>query len=527
MKKNNIYIIALIAFLIVASSALWFMNDTRKEKAMIKEILPSAGKIKPIDGALGNPIIQENFPAIEKIYAIDDKPAAFIASGTGYEGTIKVLIVMDNSEEKIAGIRVLEQGDTPLYADSIKESWFADKFKGLGLSEYLNRVVLDPQKPTDIVQVTGASLSSQAVINNVNSALGAWNYFNANIKMNPVDNFISQEMWEKDENSFMICWPENNSIRITIEDLAQYPQVTRETILHKTTGIKIDTKATGPLLTDILKKNGIDINAYEGIGITGRDNYYAMISKEIIENRDIILGTMIDDKELPREEKPVRIVIPEEMGPYWVKSVNKIELYTHISPKDIQNVHIFGALTKDIEPYYYEYYGSKDKSFLVGKILSKFDFVDPNGFFTMAGSDGLVKNETINMVRDRYYIKVEGDNAPMNIGPGFKLGMNVKEISHFSTTLDSVTFPDIMMKVIGEENTPYGKAMKLKDALEEAGMIIDVADELSIVDMKGKEYTISKSQLDSAYLIPTEHGADAVLGSTTVKDVHKIIKIHK
>lgn len=527
MKKNNIYIIALIAFLIVASSALWFMNDTRKEKAMIKEILPSAGKIKPIDGALGNPIIQENFPAIEKIYAIDDKPAAFVASGTGYEGTIKVLIVMDNSEEKIAGIRVLEQGDTPLYADSIKESWFTDKFKGLGLSEYLNRVVLDPQKPTDIVQVTGASLSSQAVINNVNSALGAWNYFNANIKMNPVDNFISQEMWEKDENSFMICWPENNSIRITIEDLAQYPQVTRETILHKTTGIKIDTKATGPLLTDILKKNGIDINAYEGIGITGRDNYYAMISKEIIENRDIILGTMIDDKELPIEEKPVRIVIPEEMGPYWVKSVNKIELYTHISPKDIQNVHIFGALTKDIEPYYYEYYGSKDKSFLVGKILSKFDFVDPNGFFTMAGSDGLVKNETINMVRDRYYIKVEGDNAPMNIGPGFKLGMNVKEISHFSTTLDAVIFPDIMMKVIGEENTPYGEAMKLKDALEEAGMIIDVADELSIVDMKGKEYTISKSQLDSAYLIPTEHGADAVLGSTTVKDVHKIIKIHK
>lgn len=527
MKKNNVYIIALVVFLIVASSALWFMNDTRKEKAMIKEILPSAERIKPIDGALGNPFIQENFPAIEKIYSIDDKPAAFIASGTGYEGTIKVLIVMHNREEKIAGIRVLEQGDTPLYADSIKESWFTDKFKGLGLSEYLNRVILDPQKPTDIVQVTGASLSSQAVINNVNSALGAWNYFYANIKMNPVENFISQEMWQKDENSFMISWPENNSIRITIEDLAQYPQVTTETILHKTTGIKIDTKATGPLLKDILKKNGIDINVYEGIGITGRDNYYAMISKDIIENRDIILGTIIDDKELPREEKPVRIVIPEEMGPYWVKSVNKIELYTQISPKNIQNVHIFGALTKDIEPYYYEYYGSKDKSFLVGKILSKFDFVDPNGFFTMAGSDGLVKNETINMVRDRYYIKVEGENSPMNIGPGFKLGMNVKEMSHFSTTIDAVIFPNIMMKVIGEENTSSGKAMKLKEALEEAGMVIDNEDELSIVDMNGKEYPISKSELGNAYLMPAEHGADAILGKITVKDVQKIIKIQK
>ena len=72
---------------------------------------------------------------------------------------------------------------------------------------------------------------------------------------------------------------------------------------------------------------------------------------------------------------------------------------------------MFNPLTEDIEPYYYEYYGSKDKAFEVGKILRKFDEVDEKGFFTMAATDGLEKNETISLVRQRYFIKVEGDNA--------------------------------------------------------------------------------------------------------------------
>lgn len=527
MKKNKIYIITLLIFLVVVSAALWIMNDTQKEKAIIKEILPGADKITEMKEAPEDPFIQENFPAIEKVYNIDGLPSAFITSGTGYTGTIKTLVVIDNEQKKTSGIRILEQGDTPDYADPITEGWFTDRFKGLELLEYLNLVVLDPEKSTDIVQVTGASVSSQAVLNNVNSAIGAWNYLTAGVKKDPVENAISQEMWEKDENSFLISWPGNDPIRINIEDLKDYPQITTETILQKTTGVKIDITASGPLLKDVLKKNGIDINAYEAIGITGRDNYYAMISKDIIQNRDIILGTVFDGKEISREEKPIRIVVPDEMGVYWVKMVNNIDLYTHISPKNIGNVHIFDALTRDIEPYYYEYYGSKDKSFLVGKILSKFSFVDPNGFFTMAGSDGLIKNETINMVRDRYYIKTEGDNAPMNISPAFKLGMNVKEMSYFSTTTDSVIFPEIMMKVLGEENIKEDKAMKLKEALEEAGMVLESGDELTITDVNGKENSIDKNELESSYLIPLAGSTNAIIGSTTIKDVQRITKIRK
>lgn len=143
----------------------------------------------------------------------------------------------------------------------------------------------------------------------------------------------------------------------------------------------------------------------------------------------------------------------------------------------------------------------------------------------MAGSDGLIKNETISMVRDRYYIKTEGQNAPMNIGPAFKLGMNVKEMSHFSTTTDAVIFPGVMMKVIDEETIPQGKAMRLRAALEEAGMVLESGDKLVLTDMNGKEYRMSSSEAENAYLLPSGNKADVISGDMTIKDMLRISKI--
>jgi hypothetical protein len=88
----------------------------------------------------------------------------------------------------------------------------------------------------------------------------------------------------------------------------------------------------------------------------------------------------------------------------------------------------------------------------------------------MASVDGLIKNETVSMVRDRYYIKVEGDNAPMNIAPTFKLGMNVKFMSHFSTTTDAVIFPEQMKNICRTEMIDGKEYMKLEDVLINAGL---------------------------------------------------------
>ena len=257
----------------------------------------------------------------------------------------------------------------------------------------------------------------------------------------------------------------------------------------------------GPTLRNVLEKEGIDLGNYEGIGITGRDGYYTMIDKDKLDVNDIILTWEVDGKGLNDKEKPIRISIPLELGPYWVKMVTKIDLYDEISPKDIDKVHMFNALTKDIEPYYYEYYGSKDKSIEVGKILNKFDEVDKKGFFTMGATDGLIKNETISMVRQRYYLKIEGENTPMNISPSFKRGMNVKDMTHFSTTKDAVIFPDKIKDVVRTKNSNNREMLLLEDVLLTAGMRWTEDSEFIAVATDDSKVELSLKQLLNCYIV--------------------------
>jgi hypothetical protein len=184
--------------------------------------------------------------------------------------------------------------------------------------------------------------------------------------------------------------------------------------------------------------------------------------------------------------------------------VSVIDLYDEITPKDIEKVHMFDPLTKDIEPYYYEYYGSKDKSIEVGKILAKFDLVDEKGFFTMVATDGLMKNETISLVRQRYFIKSEGENAPMNIAPNFRLGMNVKHMTHFSTTKDAVVFPEKMKEVVRTKNIGELEGLLVEDLLLTAGMRWDDNPKFTAVSEEGNTYDLTLEEIQNSYIVKTD-----------------------
>ncbi|MEG1584357.1 MAG: molybdopterin-dependent oxidoreductase, partial [Anaerovorax sp.] len=353
-------------------------------------------------------------------------------------------------------------------------------------------------KPEEIIQVTGATITSQAVVNGVNAAIGVMQYLDNGVKMGKVGQTVPKELWNMDDNSFAINW-EGGSVRLTMEDMKKYPQVTVDAVLKKTTGTKSKIKIQGPELSQVLKEEGVDLKDYAGIGITGRDGYYTMVDEDKLSG-SILLGWKFNDEEIRKDEKPIRVCLPDEMGPYWVKLVTTIDLYKEISPKNITKVHMFDALTRDIEPYEYEYYGSKDKSIEVGKILAKFESVDLKGFFSMYAVDGLEKNETISLVRDRYFIKVEGENAPMNIAPNFKLGMNVKNMSHFSTTKDSVIFP-WKMEAISRTKKIEGKTyLYLEDVLVNAGLLWKGEDLFTGLDTEGHQFQFQGSDLDTCYI---------------------------
>jgi len=532
MSKRRFYLGLLVFFIILTGMAVFLNSEKRTAVQAVQAIYPEEMKLADITKDTKDNYIQEYFPAIQRIFQVHESVSgknlgmAFIVEPVGYKGPVHMAVAIDGETKETVGIKVFSHMETEEYAKYITEKWFTQRFVKKSIASYLNRVVLDPESPQDIVQVTGATISSQAVVDGVNGAIGAYNYLFEGKKMSAVPATVDQKLLSSDENSFAIN-AGKKSFRIDMNQLGKYPIKKADTVLVKTTGTEQKMTAEGPLLENVLADYGIKMSDYKGIGITGRDGYYALISKDIMDNRKIILGYLFNDKEILPEEKPIRVVVPDEMGVYWVKMVTSIDLYEDISEKDIKSVKMFYALTRDIKPYLYEYYGKKDEAVEIGKILAKFDQVDPKGFFTMESSDGLIKNETINMVQSRYYIKVTGDNAPMNIAPNFKLGMNVKYMAFFSTTNDAVIFPHEIEKIVETVNLGEEKGLPLDQVLAKVGVTNSGEKDWEMVNTAGENIFLPGNELSKVILVERDKKVTAFYRSVSgMKELKDLLEVN-
>ena len=74
--------------------------------------------------------------------------------------------------EKITGVAVLEQAETPGLGGRIAEKGFQDQFKGIVTDPAVGWVKNKaPEKDTDIQAVTGATISSRSVVTIINRSI--------------------------------------------------------------------------------------------------------------------------------------------------------------------------------------------------------------------------------------------------------------------------------------------------------------------------------------------------------------------
>ncbi len=142
----------------------------------INNVIPDVDKddIEPVeldDGAI------KKFPAVKKAFKIakgDKIDYTFIVTPIGYWGEINTVVVIDGKQDKVDNVKIVEHEETLIYAENITQDWFLDRFRNKDVKEYLERAILEANKPNEIIQVTAATISTQAVINGVNSAMGAY-----------------------------------------------------------------------------------------------------------------------------------------------------------------------------------------------------------------------------------------------------------------------------------------------------------------------------------------------------------------
>ncbi|HEX2716969.1 MAG TPA: FMN-binding protein [Gemmatimonadaceae bacterium] len=119
---------------------------------------------------------------LERIYLGRDaagRRIGFAVSATenGFQDPVTVMFGYDAAARRVIAMRVISNRETPGLGDKIdKDSAFVNGFAGV--AQPLNGVKSGAAKrPNDVVMITGATISSRAVIRIINNAIARWQPF--------------------------------------------------------------------------------------------------------------------------------------------------------------------------------------------------------------------------------------------------------------------------------------------------------------------------------------------------------------
>lgn len=99
---------------------------------------------------------------------------AIAAKGPGFSETITLMVGYDLTRHALLGMKILESKETPGIADGVLRPAFSEQFRGANVP-----VVGVKQSPGAtvkgaVVMVTGATISSRAIIKAINTAVSRW-----------------------------------------------------------------------------------------------------------------------------------------------------------------------------------------------------------------------------------------------------------------------------------------------------------------------------------------------------------------
>jgi electron transport complex protein RnfG len=115
---------------------------------------------------------------IERVYRGYDASGAPVgyaieATGPGFSETIRLIFGVDVQRHELLGMTVLESKETPGIADDVERPVFTSQFSGARTPVEGVKASKEAQ-PGKIVMITGATISSRAVIKALNTTLARW-----------------------------------------------------------------------------------------------------------------------------------------------------------------------------------------------------------------------------------------------------------------------------------------------------------------------------------------------------------------
>ncbi|MFQ5480265.1 MAG: RnfABCDGE type electron transport complex subunit G [Thermodesulfobacteriota bacterium] len=159
----------ILAFVFRMADPLIQINKEKELKAAIFTVLPEAKDYRTLTKELKDEIVTVYVGLDAKGEAIG---VSFKADGNGFQGNVGIMVGLGLDYEKLKGIEVLDQVETPGLGDRIREEGFKAQFKGVEIHPKIEYIKYrKPEKPYQIQAITGATISSNAVVVNINNAV--------------------------------------------------------------------------------------------------------------------------------------------------------------------------------------------------------------------------------------------------------------------------------------------------------------------------------------------------------------------
>lgn len=150
------------------------------ERAVL-EVLPGAVRFEPLlwDGTqlVAAPAGSSGGETIFIGRAGDGRPIGFAipAAGAGFQDTIRVLFGVTEGAQRAVGMVILESRETPGLGDRIyKDPKFVAEFRDLALEPAVELVKGHGEAPNQVDGITGATISSGAVVRILNATAATW-----------------------------------------------------------------------------------------------------------------------------------------------------------------------------------------------------------------------------------------------------------------------------------------------------------------------------------------------------------------
>lgn len=182
IKQSALVLILAVAFgsalalIYAGTNDRYVKNQEAATIQSISETIPGAGTAKDLR------TVELELSDGRKVFQVLDGEQilgwAYVGKGKGFGGDIKLLIGLNANVDSLVGIAVLDDVETPGFGHSINdEVLWKSKFrpqdgKALSLDRKLVVIKTTPKKPYQIQAITGATISSKAVVSIINETAG-------------------------------------------------------------------------------------------------------------------------------------------------------------------------------------------------------------------------------------------------------------------------------------------------------------------------------------------------------------------